>query len=608
VLRVVRSEGKFVSLNAVPNMRSARYAAVSPSIRLRRRLIFLSMALTTIALLSTWIGAIFYRSTGALVDALMVVLFLVYIPWPVVGFWNALLGFCWLTVTRDAVARVFPQAASRLGDSPVRLRTAVAMTLYNEPPARAFWHLRAVIDSLRQTGEAAHFQFFLLSDSTDPAIVAEEEAEMARWRAEPGGLDLSYRRRSANLGFKAGNILGFCDERGKGLDILILLDIDSLMTGQFILELVRIMQENPRLGILQSLSVGLPSASLFARLFQFGHRLGMRCFAVGAGWWQGDRCQFWGHNAAIRIEPFAKHCRLPVLSGSPPFGGGILCHDQVEAALMHRAGYEVRLLPFEGGAYEGNPPSLSDYLQRNRRWCQGNLQNLRLLTTPGFSWVSRFHLTFMAQKFLGSAALVLLIAIAAATARVWSAEPAFHRGALVTLILVVAALQAAPKLISTLDILLNRPTRFGGAARVLAGRAIEFCFSAFLFPIVMVEAACSIVILMVGRTDGWTPQNRDAHETDLLNLVRALWRPTMAGLGLAAFIGLTAPRAAIWFSPVIAVLALAIPFAMVTGSPRMGRWAWRRRLCGTAEEFDTPPEIEAVLPLIRPTAEPTSKG
>src|SRR5690606_26210930 len=121
-------------------------------------------------------------------------------------------------------------------------------------------------------------------------------------------------------------------------------DADSLMTAEAMLRLTRIMQRHPHVGIVQTLVTGLPSASAFARIFQFGMRLGMRSYTLGAASWQGDCGPYWGHNAILRLEPFIAHCHLPLLPGKPPLGGHVLSHDQIEAVLMRRAGYEVRVL------------------------------------------------------------------------------------------------------------------------------------------------------------------------------------------------------------------------------------------------------------------------
>ena len=235
-----------------------------------------------------------------------------------------------------------------------------------------------------RTGEGAQFSYFVLSDTNDPAVAAAEERAVEAWKAaDPDRDRIVYRRRSDNTGFKAGNVRDFCERWGKDYALMLPLDADSLMAGPEIVRLVRMMQAHPRIGILQSLVVGMPSSSAFARIFQFGMRHGMRAYTMGQAWWVGDCGPFWGHNALVRIKPFHEQCDLPILPGKPPLGGHVLSHDQVEATLMRRAGYEVRVLPEERGSWEENPPTMLEFAQRDVRWCQGNMQYIKLLEPAG---------------------------------------------------------------------------------------------------------------------------------------------------------------------------------------------------------------------------------
>jgi membrane glycosyltransferase len=564
----------------------------------RRRRLGLVIAATLVGL-GGWLAMILATDGFGLVDLALVIAFLVYAPWHALGFWNALLGFALIHGARDMLAQVIPPVRRARDDEPVTVRTAIVMTVRNEPPDRPLAHLRAIVASIAETGCADRFDVYVLSDTTEPAVIAAEENAIAAWRAAHSGpTGLIYRRRPTNTGFKGGNVHEFCEQHVDDYELMVPLDADSLMTGAMIVRMVRIMQANPRLGILQSLAVGLPAASVFGRVFQFGHRHGMRTFVVGAGWWQGERCQFWGHNAAVRLRPFTEDCRLPLLSGGPPLGGPIICHDQVEAALMHRAGYEVRLLPEEGGSYEGNPPALPDFIQRNSRWCQGNIQNLRLFNLPGISLMSRFHLAFMAQKFIGAAAVVLFVALAAVAAVSWRADVAFPAGSALALYAVWTVMYLVPKLAGVADALLRERKRYGGVVRLLVGALIEILFNTLVVPVSMVASAGSLIALALGRTVSWNGQQRDGYRLSWLGALRSLWAPTLFGLALLALLALGAPGAILWFLPFLAGLILAVPTAIVTASPLLGAGAARWRLCGTPEEFAPPPEVAAILPLL----------
>ena len=299
----------------------------------------------------------------------------------------------------------------------------------------------------------------MLSDTSDLAHAAIESrhfAELANaWR---GRIALTYRRREVNTGFKAGNIRDFCDRWGDQHDFALVLDADSLMTADAVLRLVRIMQANPQLGILQSLVIGMPSTSAFARIFQFGMRLGMRSYTIGSAWWQGDCGPYWGHNALVRIAPFMTHCHLPVLGKGALIAGHVLSHDQVEAVLMRRAGYEVRVLPEEGASFEQNPPTLIEFIRRDLRWCQGNMQYWHFLVMPGLKSVSRYQLAFALLMFLGSPGWIGLLvfgSIAVAFAGSGAGlHPSRRRPGCCSAIVLV--MWFAPKIATVIDVL-TRP-------------------------------------------------------------------------------------------------------------------------------------------------------
>jgi membrane glycosyltransferase len=564
-----------------------------------RRLAYSFLVIATIAALAGWLISILTPGGFGIIDALMLVAFLVYAPWLAIAFWNSLIGFVLLHSAPDPLLAVVPVIARARDNDPIMARCAIAMTVRNENPARAFAHLQTVMLSIAKVPQADRFDCFVLSDSTDPEAIAAEEREIAAWRAKFGAtMPVFYRRRESNIGFKGGNVHDFCEHAGRDYEFLLLLDIDSLMTAPTILWLVRIMQANPTLGILQTFAVGLPSASFFARVFQFGHRHAMRCFMVGAIWWQGDCCQFWGHNCAIRIAPYRDHCRLPVLSGPPPFGGHIICHDQLESALMRRAGYDVRFIPAETGSFEGNPPALPDFIRRNSRWCLGNFQNLRLVGAPGLVPTSRFHLAFMAQKFFGAAAITVFALLAAVAAATWPSSVEFPSNSALALYLVVFILFFSPRLISLADSALRERERYGGLAWLLLGGMVEIVFTLLLTPLSMFAVTCFIIAMFSNRIVGWNGQRRDSYRINWANALRDQWPPTLFGATFLVVLAITTPGAIAWFLPFLTGLLLAVPFEVLTSSGALGAWAVRRKLCGIPEDFDPPAEIVAIWPLL----------
>jgi membrane glycosyltransferase len=561
-----------------------------------RRRIFSALSVLTLAAMTSWLAEVFTMSGFDLLDGVMLVCFLVCAPWFVIGFWNSVIGFGVLQLAKDPLNVVNPAAVRARIDDPIFVRTAILMTVRNENPARAFKRMRAVKTSLDVTGLGNHFDYYILSDSSEPAVIEAEQAAFAAWFSEfPDPERLIYRHRAENAGFKAGNVRDFCERWGKKYEIMVPLDADSLMTGSAIVRLVQIMQANPRLGILQSLVVGMPSPSFFARVFQFGMRHGMRSFTTGSAWWHADCGPFWGHNAAVRIAPFTDYCKLPDLPGKPPFGGHILSHDQIEAVLMRRAGYEVRVLTEEDGSYEENPPALPDFVQRDTRWCQGNLQYLKLVNLPALLPISRMQIVMAIQMFLVSPAIILFVIAAALSAALFSNEALFPKNQAILFYLVFILMYLSPKLLGVSQALLHAPRRYGGAVRILVGTVVETVFTFMIVPISMFNQTMFMLALLFGRNIGWASQQRDGYRVSWRAAVEDLWPATSFGTAILIFIAFAAPAAILWFLPFLMGLILSIPFAVFTSSPEVGEAAVQWRLCAIPEEFTTPAEISTLL-------------
>ena len=557
---------------------------VTPSVLRIRRLAFV---LANTLIYAVLIAALVAVLGGSVLGWAMIACFAMFAPWSVLGFTTGLIG----------LALLFARRPTPGVPAPIALRTAIVMTLRNEDPTRALRRLQIVQRSLDDTGEAAHFAFFVLSDSSEPAIGLREEAEIAAWRDAdfvPGRI--FYRRRAVNTGFKAGNLMEFCETQGADFDLMVPLDADSLMSGSAILDLVRIMQADASLGIVQGLVVGLPASSVFARLFQFGMRHGMRTYTVGQAWWTHDCGPFWGHNAILRIAPFREHCRLPLLPGAPPFGGHILSHDQVEAVLMRRAGYSVRLQAVAGGSWEDNPPSILDYISRDTRWCQGNLQYLQLLGMPGLKAVSRFQLVWAVLMFAGIPALTLLIALLPVAAMTLPAPTPSQETVLKLIYWLFMLMFLAPKLAGYGHTAAGRRrrSRYGGLFRVGVGALCEIVFSFLQSSITSFHTACFMAALVLGHSTRWSGQNRDARHVTWRQAALAFWPQTVFGLAVNGLLAMAAPQLLPYALPFTLGTLLAIPFAVATASRRLGAWSVRRGLCAVPEERDPPPEVVAL--------------
>ncbi len=266
--------------------------------------------------------------------------------------------------------------------APRRL-TAIVIPICNEDPLATFSRVAAMHNSLKAIDGLVGFHFVILSDTRDPRIAALEEEWFLRLISECDAEGLMfYRRREANVGKKAGNIADFVRTSGGLYDFLLILDADSLLEGRTMVEMVRRLDAAPSVGLIQTLPKTIHARSWFGRAMQFSSWFFAPTFARGLSRVQGSEGVFWGHNAIIRTRAFASSCGMPELSGAPPFGGHILSHDYVEAALLARAGWRLRLDSDLEGSFEEAPESILDFAKRDRRWCQGNLQHARLLLAP----------------------------------------------------------------------------------------------------------------------------------------------------------------------------------------------------------------------------------
>ncbi|AZO76203.1 glucan biosynthesis glucosyltransferase H [Bosea sp. Tri-49] len=563
-----------------------------------RRWLVAALNLVTLVALLYGLSRMLSAGGWSLADIAIFIAFLFGAPWTVLGFWNAVIGLWLLHGTKDGLDQVAPFAAASEAQTPLTVRTAVLMTLRNEDPARAFARLRIVKDSVNATGEGGWFDYFVLSDTNDPAVAAREEALAAELSRDAGeDCTVVYRRRSDNAGYKAGNVRDFCERWGDRYELMLPLDADSVMSGDAIVKLARMMQAYPKLGILQSLVVGMPSKSAFARIFQFGMRHGMRPYTMGSAWWIGECGPFWGHNAMVRIAPFRDHCHLPTVPGGPPLGGPIMSHDQVEATLMRRAGYEVRVLPVEAGSWEENPPTMLEFARRDLRWCLGNLQYLKIMDIPGLKAMSRFQLAWAILMFIGLPAWTLMIALLPLKVLEDRAIANYPAGFAAFLYVLFFTMYLSPKLAGFADILLTKggTLRYGGTLRFVVSSLIEIIFAFLQGAVSTFRTTLFMIGLAFGKAKiGWNGQARDAHALSFATAFAGLWPHLLFGLYIFGTLAVLSPTVLIWSLPLTAGYILAIPFAMLTAAPALGALFVRSGLCGIPEDFDPPAEIVAI--------------
>ena len=501
-------------------------------------------------------------------DSAFLALFFLLFAWISFGFLGTVAGV--IALTTGSPLQV-DRAVSRLPRQP----TAVLLTICNEDLDAVMGRLATMTRSVADLGAAQLFDFFVLSDSK----AAVEDAEIAGVTQVRSGTAarVYYRRRVSNEARKPGNIADWVRRFGRAYETMIVLDADSLMTGKAMARLAVAMEEQPELGLLQTIPTIIHGHTFFARWQQFAAAAYGHVASAGLQWWSGTEATFWGHNAIIRVRAFAQSCGLPALSGSEPFGGSIMSHDMVEAALLRRRGWAVQMVTLPGGSYEEFPPTLADHAVRDRRWCQGNLQHLRLLGVDGLHWVNRLQLLMGASSYITSplwlALLLVGLAQQVAGTNVAAVVPAW-------LLAATGVLLFGPKIVAWLWLTLDRDLRdrLGGGARATATMMLEIPLSMLVAPIVMVGQTLAIGSILRGRPSGWLTQRREADGLTLGDALR-LYRWHMA-LGAIFFVvaGVSGTATGLWTLPVTVSLLAAPITAMLLSRRDIGAFLANRRL------------------------------
>ncbi|MEF7617291.1 glucans biosynthesis glucosyltransferase MdoH [Aquincola sp. MAHUQ-54] len=543
----------------------------------RRRTVFLWSVLS-VSGLATWL----LPSSDAPLDALHVVqtgLFALLFAWLSAGFITALMGFK-VTLFGDKHALSLPDPRMPLDRS---ARTALIMPICNEDIDTVFSGLRKTCESLARTGALDLFDVYVLSDSSDPAI---RDAEVQAWRelrrtlgddGEPlaGEGRIFYRWRKRRTKRKAGNVADFCRRWGRNYRYMVVLDADSTMTGETLVQMVRMMEAHPKTGILQTLPRTEGHSTLHARTQQFASAVTGRLFALGLAYWQLGESHYWGHNAILRIEPFMKHCALAPIQGSGGLSGEILSHDFVEAALMRRAGYEVWLAPSLEGSFEQQPTNLLDELQRDRRWCQGNLQNFRLIAEPGWQPVHRAMFLTGAVSYVVAPVWLAFVGVGvwrAATNPAGTMDMPGLLGAAAGPAAAVWALTLTllllPRALGVFSVLLRGDQgRFGGTAQLLKSSVAELFLSALQAPVRMLAHTSFVIGGLTGLKLQWKSPPRDAESLGWRDAFTRLAPMLLPALALACA-ALLADANIVWM---LVPLLLATPLVVFGSRDQAGQ-------------------------------------
>lgn len=484
--------------------------------------------------------------------------------------------------------------------------TAVLLPCYNEDPSQLAAAIEAMVLELEAVGADSWFDWVLLSDTRSPQRALEEEHAVALLRERLGKrARVFYRRRRFNLDRKSGNVADFCRNWGSHYDYLVVLDADSLMSAHTLTELVKRIEQDPDAGLIQTIPRLVKGTSLIARLQQFANRVYGPVVGSGLACWTNPEGNFWGHNAIIRREAFMNAAGLPRLPGKAPFGGTIMSHDFVEAALLRRAGWKVIIADDLDGSYEECPPSILDLAVRDRRWCQGNLQHLKVIGSRGLNWVSRHHLLTGILSYLSSPLWLALIVVGIMLAlqaqyirpeyfgtdfSLFPAWPRQDAPRAVRLFILTMSVLFVPKLLGSLLFLLSSRLRrgAGGLLRLPFSIVTEVLLSAAVAPIMMCIHCGAVASILLGRDSGWSPQRRQDGRLPWGQLFyRHRWH-TLTGILLALVAWSNSLALLAWLSPAIFGLLLSVPLSALTGSLSIGSWVRRLGLLRTPEETDQP--------------------
>lgn len=536
--------------------------------------------------------------------------FCLYI-WLSISFWTSIIGFILKLSKRDPLSLKRERHVPSVNYALTK-KYAVVMPVYNEDTNRIMAGFAANALALDDHSQGKQFDFFMLSDTQDEQLINKEQIawpELLKTLPKSLQKRCFYRLRQENTGRKVGNIKDFCQRWGYAYEGMIVLDADSLMTASKMVELAQRLEVNKNTGLIQTIPMPIRQSTFFGRFVQFAAQTHSPMLATGLSFWQGDCANYWGHNAILRIDAFLATCGLPRLTGAGPFGGEILSHDFVEAALLRRAGWRVYLLTDDRGSYEEVPSNIIDYLVRDRRWIQGNVQHLAVFTASKLKLTNRLHMVFGAFAYISSIFLfaLLLLGTIDAVAKTFE-EPIYFtetyqlfptwlitkKTVMLTTLYVTIALLFLPKLLGVLITLLQRSKTMGGRAKFLISAIIEFLFSFLLAPVMMVFHCFFVINVLMGKSVKWDAQSREGRTVPFGSALKYTWPLTMLGLAWAGVTFYYVMPLFYWLLPVYSGLILAPLIIKMSSSLTLGLWMQRCGLFLIPEELKPVAEMKSL--------------
>jgi membrane glycosyltransferase len=561
----------------------------------QRRLAFMLLAIVSTAIASSLFASVQPDYNNVWLEYGQIGLYGLLSGWVVTGFVTALMGF-YVSVRGDKHALSVKQIAGHPMNP--EARTAIIMPICNEDVATVFAGLRATCESVASTGHAKHFDVFVLSDSYNPETAAAERAAWEDLRAalatspNQPQVEVYYRLRKRRTHRKAGNVADFCRRWGKDYRYMVVLDADSVMSGDCLTSMVKLMEANPTAGIIQTATQAIGHVTLHARAQQFASRVTGRLFTLGMQFWQLGESHYWGHNAIIRVQPFMDHCALAPIEGTGGMSGGIMSHDFVEAALMRRAGYHVWLCADLVGSYEQQPPDLLSELQRDRRWCQGNLQNARLMAEPGIHRVHRAMFVTGTMAYVSAPLWLAFLTLGTALwlsgssiVSSWNVLPMELAG----LWLWTLCLLFLPRVMGIAAVLMRGEQRqYGGLWGLIKSSALESALAIVQAPVRMLAHSLFVVVALTGIKLDWKSPPREAAAVPWKIALSQLAPMTFVVAALAVGIAMIDASALVWLAPVGLPLLLAIPLTVLTSQIALGTALRERGFLLIPEESRSP--------------------
>ncbi|UJS24393.1 glucans biosynthesis glucosyltransferase MdoH [Thiothrix winogradskyi] len=533
----------------------------------RRRVVFFATIAFLTGLATFWLGANLPAELPIVWQALVLIPFAVLFLWLALGFMTAVVGL-WV-LNFGGQNRVASAPTSPLPQLQTRDTTAILLPIYNEDIAYVYAGLQSIYQSLEQTGQLHQFEFYILSDSDDASNWLREEAAWSALCRTVGSSErIHYRRRKHRTKKKSGNVMDFCRRWGKRHPYMVVLDADSLMTGDALIRLVDAMERNERVGLIQTPLYTIGLDTLYARGQQFVNRLYGPIFFAGLHWWWLGESQYWGHNVIIRTQAFMGHCHLPKLKEGSTLGGEILSHDFVEAALLNRAGWETWLAYDMEGSFERPPPTMTDALKRDRRWCQGNLQHWLIIWAHGIPHLHRFLLLGGIMSYVSSLIwlgwLGVLTAIAVFYPKLTLIPLTAGNSALLVLTLILLFFYKTFGLAETAR--KGTAHLFGGVSGLSASVATETLLSMLTAPVRMMYYSKFVVQILQGKRAVWGTQQRTGGGLTWADAWQEYGWVSQIGVAWAILLLIFNPMTFLWMSPVIAGLVLSVPLAMLTSA------------------------------------------